>query len=309
MSTTIAVTPRSLSRDGHPALQALADAGFRVAFPTPGRQPTPEDQYEFLPSCIGYLAGVEPIGRDVLAQSTDLKVISRNGVGTDAIDLAAAAELGIAVKTTPGANAQGVAELAVALMLAGLRHIPWSDACIKRGGWSRREGIEVRGRTLGVVGCGQIGQRVAQIGLGLGMAVRAYDAFPDLAFCPPGDFAFAALDDVLRSSDVVTLHCPPGPRPIMDRATLASLRPGAYLVNTARASLVDDDAVLHALEEGTLAGFATDVYDAEPPLAAELLFRDNVLTTPHCGGLTAESVDRATRAAVENLLRVLAAGA
>jgi D-3-phosphoglycerate dehydrogenase len=306
MPGVIAVTPRSLSVRGHPALSALSEAGFEVSFPTPGKQPTAEEQLSFLPECVGYLAGAEPISRTLLERCPNLRVISRNGVGVDAVDIAAAAEFGIAVETTPGANSQGVAELAIALMLSGLRHIPWSDRQVKAGVWQRREGIEVNGRTLGVIGCGQIGQRVARMALGLGMAVRAFDEYPDPGFAPAGDFGFAQLGEVLRASDVVTLHCPPGHRPLIGTEALAKLRRGAYVVNTARASLVDHGAVLLALDEGRLSGFATDVYDVEPPTVDELLVRDNVLATPHAGGLTAESVERATRAAVENLLRVLA---
>ena len=305
MLTRIAVTPRSLSIDGHPALQALADAGWEVTFPTPGRQPTPAEQEEFLPECAGYLAGVEPVPGDLLRRCRGLRVISRNGTGVDAIDLEAAAEMGIAVERTAGANAQGVAELAIALMFAVVRHLAWSDAAVKAGTWKRRPGIEVRGRVLGVVGCGQIGRRVVEMGLGLGMVVRGHDQYPDPGFAPAGDFAWVPLEELLAASHVVSLHCPPGPGPLIDAAALARMRRGSYLVNTARAALVDDAAVLAALGDGTLAGFATDVYAVEPPPLTELLAHDKVVATPHAGGLTVESVERATRGAVENLLKVL----
>jgi D-3-phosphoglycerate dehydrogenase len=301
----IAVTPRSLSQGGHPALAALEAAGYDLLFPAPGRQPTREEQLSFLPSCVGYLAGAEPISREVLAAAPGLKVISRNGVGVDAIDLSAAAEQGVAVETTAGANAQGVAELAVALMLAGLRHIPAQDATLKADRWERIEGREVAGRTLGVVGCGQIGRRVVRLGLGLGMSVRAFDELPDPQFAPDGDFSYTTLPDLLARSDAVTLHCPPGERPLIDKEAVAAMRAGCYLVNTARASLVDEDAILEALDEARLIGYATDVYHREPPAPNELLRHPRVITTPHVGGYTMESVERATRAAVENLLRVL----
>ncbi|MFT9473957.1 phosphoglycerate dehydrogenase [Streptomyces sp. 11-1-2] len=305
VTARIAVTPRSLSQGGHPALAALEAAGYDVVFPTPGRQPTREEQLRFLPACVGYLAGVEPITREVLAAAPVLKVISRNGVGVDSVDLTAAAEQGVAVETAAGANAQGVAELAIALLLAGLRRIPPQDAALKAGRWQRIEGREVVGRTLGVVGCGQIGRRVVRLGLGLGMSVRAFDAFPDPEFTPAGDFSYTTLEDLLARSDAVTLHCPPAERPLIDKGAIAAMRPGAHLVNTARSSLVDDGAVLEALAGGRLIGYATDVYDQEPPAPQELLRHPQVITTPHIGGYTGESVERATRAAVENLLRVL----
>lgn len=306
MTPRIAVTPRSLSQGGHPALAALEAAGYELLFPTPGRQPTAEEQLRFLPSCTGYLAGVEPISREVLAAAPKLRVISRNGVGVDSIDLAAAAEQGVVVETTAGANAQGVAELAITLMLSGLRQVPCLDAALKGDRWERRLGREAEGRTLGVVGCGQIGRRVTGLALGLGLSVRGFDAAPDPSFRPAGDFAWTNLEDLLARSEVVTLHCPPARRPLIDATAIDTMRTGAYLVNTARSSLVDDGAVLGALLSGRLAGYATDVFDREPPAPhQELTHHPRVISTPHIGGHTVESVDRAAGAAVENLLRVL----
>ena len=305
MKGKIAVTPRSLSRHGHPALEVLTRAGYEVIYPTPGKQPTINELRAFLPGCVGYLAGVEPIPAGVLALCPKLKVISRNGVGVDNVDLAAAQAMGIAIEKAAGANARGVAELAITLMLAGLRHVPWSDQQLKQGSWSRREGIEVSGRTLGVVGCGQIGKYVAQMALGLGMRVRGFDLFPDPTFAPAGDFAFDDLETLLRESDVVSLHCPPAERPLIDAVAIEHMKTGAYLLNTARAALVDAEAVLQALESGKLRGFATDVYDREPPEITPLLRHERVIATPHAGGLTAESIERATEAAVRNLLKVL----
>jgi D-3-phosphoglycerate dehydrogenase len=309
MKGKVAVTPRSLSRTGHPALQALAEAGYEVIFPTPGKQPTVDELRQFLPGCVGYLAGVEPIPGEVLALCPNLKVISRNGVGVDNVDLAAAQRLGMVVAKAAGANSRGVAELAIALMLAGLRAVSWSDRQIKDGGWARREGIEVRGRTLGVIGCGQIGKYVVEMALGLGMAARAYDLFPDETFQPVGDFAYVTLPELLAAADVISLHAPPCPQPIIDASALAQMKRGAYLINTARAALVDQEAVLQALEDGRLRGFATDVFDREPPEMTALLRHERVITTPHAGGLTEESIERATQAAVANLLNVLSSTA
>ena len=163
MKGKIAVTPRSLSRRGHPALEELCQADYAVFFPTPGKQPSEEEVAAFLPACVGYLAGVEPIPTRVLNQCPDLKVISRNGVGVDNIDVDAARSLGIAVEIAVGANSQGVAELAITLMMAGLRHVPRSNGQLKRGVWERHIGIEIKERTLGVVGCGQIGKKVVEM--------------------------------------------------------------------------------------------------------------------------------------------------
>jgi D-3-phosphoglycerate dehydrogenase len=305
VSRRVAVTPRSLSAGGHAALDSLTAAGYELVFPSPGRQPTASEQAAVLPSCVGYLAGVEPVPGELLRLCSDLRVISRNGVGVDNVDLLVAAELGIAVERTAGANAEGVAELAIGLMLTTVRSIAWSDATLKAGRWERRQGIELRGRRLGVVGTGQIGRRVADMALGIGMTVSAYDPMPDPAFAPAPQFSYTTLDRVLGTSDVVTLHCPPGPTPLIDRDALALFRRGSYLVNTARAALVDDSAVEEALRSGVLAGYATDVFATEPPELTPALRGDGAVVTPHIGGFTEESVERATRSAVDNILRVL----
>jgi D-3-phosphoglycerate dehydrogenase len=305
MKGKIAVTPRSLSRAGHPALAALEEAGFQVLFPTPGRQPTTDEIKAFLPGCIGYLAGVEPISGETLALCPELRVISRNGAGVDNIDLQAAQALDIAVERASGANARGVAELAIALMLAGLRDIPWSNSSLKEGRWERKQGIEICGRTLGVIGCGQIGTHVIGMALGLGMRVKGYDIYPDPAFAPHGDFAFAPLNEVLHQADVISLHCPPGEMPLIDTAAIARMKDGVFIINTARAGLVDEQGLLNALEVNKLRGYATDVYAHEPPELTPLLRHERVILMPHAGGLTDESIERATQTAVYNLLKHL----
>ena len=305
MKGKIAVTPRSLSRDGHPALEGLRRAGYEVIFPAPGRQPTEAELGKFLPQCVGLLAGVEPITAEVLSRCPDLKVISRNGVGIDNIDLRAAAQQGIVVEKAEGANSRGVAELAVALMLSGLRQVSWSDKRLKEGNWSRQKGIEVQGRQMGVVGCGQIGRKVVEIALGLGMRARAYDLYPNPSFQPPGDFRYAGLDELVRESDVISLHCPPEAKPVLDAAAVSSMKDGVFIVNTARASLVDEAAILNGLEAGKIRGYATDVFPSEPPEMTPLLLHERVIVTPHAGGFTEESVRRAAEMAVDNLLKVL----
>jgi len=305
MKGKIAVTPRSLSGTGHPALEKLTLAGYEIVYPAPGRQPTLQELMETLPTCVGYLAGVEPVPAELLSMCPNLKVISRNGIGVDNIDLAAASKLGIVLEKAAGANSRGVAELTIALMLAGLRHIIWSDQSMKRGEWARREGIEVEDRILGVVGCGNIGKYVTSMGIGLGMRVLAHDVIVDESFKPGGDFTYTTLERLLADADVISLHCPPSQKPLIDAEAINRMKPGVMIINTARAALIDPQAVLSALESGRLLGYATDVFDHEPPEMTGLLLHQRVITTPHIGGYTQESVCRATEAAVQNLLKVL----
>ncbi|MCX6929365.1 MAG: phosphoglycerate dehydrogenase [Verrucomicrobia bacterium] len=303
----ILVTPRSVTVGGHPSLAKLKDAGYEVVFPTPGKQPTESDLLRLLPGCVGYLAGVEPVSAKVLEAAKRLRVISRNGVGVDNVDLAAAKRLGIPVCKTLGANSRGVAELAMAHIFSLTRWVSFSDAKIKAGGWERRKGFELIGKTLGLVGCGNIGRLVAKFALGLDMKVLAYDVMPDNSFAPSPQFRYTTLDEVLTNSDVISLHCPAQPdgKPLIDPGVLARMKKGVLLINTARADLIDGAALAAALQSGQVAGAATDVFKTEPPTGDPLVLSDRVIATPHIGGFTEESVDRAVDMAVDNLLTEL----
>lgn len=303
----ILITPRSITKDGHPSLDRLKKAGFEVVFCTAGKQPSEDELISLLPGCIGYLAGVEKITAKVLQAATDLKVISRNGVGVDNVDLIAAKELNIEVCKTAGANARGVAELAISLMFAATRSIPFADEKLKNGAWERRLGFEIKDKTLGIVGCGRIGKEVACMALALGMNVIAYDPFSNDFFTPSSNFRYAGLDELIANSDIITLHIPknPDPKPFVGPDFIEKAKQGVYIINTARGELIDDNAMIKALNNGKVSGFATDVFRTEPPEDRNLVNHDRVITTPHIGGFTDESVDRAMNCAVDNLLRNL----
>jgi D-3-phosphoglycerate dehydrogenase / 2-oxoglutarate reductase len=305
----ILVTPRSLTRNGHPRLRALEQAGYEIVFSTPGCFPSETELLERVPGCVGYLAGVEEISELVLDAATDLKVISRNGTGVDSIDLAAAARNGIQICRAEGANAQGVAELTLAHMLAVARSVPFCDHKMKRQEWQRRKGFELEGRTLGIVGCGKIGRRVSRFALSFGMRVVAFDPYPHRAFAPGGAFAYATFDEVVARADILSLHCPANAdgTPLIGPDVLERMKSGAFIVNTARGSLLDADAVLDALDSGKLAGVTLDAFEPEPPCDWRLVVHERVVATPHIGGYTAESVDRAVGTAVDNLLAALCA--
>ena len=301
----ILVTPRSLTKGGDPALDLLRKAGHELVFCTPGKAPDEPELLGLVPGCAGWLAGVEKITDAVLARADRLKVISRNGTGVDAIDLAACERRGIKVVKADGANARGVAELTLGLILGLLRSVPFGDARMKAGAWERRQGTELEGRTLGVVGTGRIGRMVTGFALAMGMKVMGHDALPDARWAPSADFRYVTLEQLLAASDVVTLHCPPSARPLLDAAAIGRMKRGAFLVNTARAGLVEEEAVLAALQDGRLAGYGVDAFDKEPPDPSPLLRHERVIATPHVGAFTSESVSRATRAAVDNLLGAL----
>lgn len=305
----ILVTPRSLTKNGHPSLKRFEEAGFEVVFSTPGVQPSQEELLRLLPDCIGMLAGVEPINDKVLAAAKHLKAISRNGVGTNNIDKDAAEKNGVKILITPGANARGVAELALGHILSAVRSMAFCDSAIKQQDWQRRKGVELEAKTLGLVGCGNIGKYVARFALGLDMKVLAYDPFKDDNFNPSKDFNYCSFEQLIEQSDIISLHCPPQEdgSSLIDQETIAKMKKGVYLINTARAELFDDDALLEALECSKVAGVGIDVFSPEPPDDWRLARHPHVIATAHIGSFTTESVDRSVGMAVDNLIRELKA--
>jgi phosphoglycerate dehydrogenase-like enzyme len=303
----ILVTPRSITKDGHPSLDRLRNAGYELVFCSPGKQPSEEELINILPGCSGYLAGVEKVSAKVLSAAPGLQVISRNGVGVDNIDLKVARELNIVICKTDGANARGVAELTMSLIFAITRSISFADEKLKEGQWERRLGIEIKGKTLGIIGCGRIGKEVACLALGLGMNVIAFDPYINDFFTPAANFRYAELDDLLAISDIISLHIPANSdgKPFVDDPFIQKLKKGVFIINTARGELIDDDAMIRALDTGIVKGYATDVFRTEPPGDNILVKHNRVIATPHIGGFTEESVDRAMNGAVDNLLKYL----
>lgn len=301
----ILVTPRSISKNGHPELSQLTEAGYEVLLPFPGEQPSEEQLLSVIGDCSGYLAGVEKVSKKVLDNAPLLRVVSRNGVGIDNIDLVSAGEHGIKVIGTPGANSQGVAELALALLLSSARGIVAGTNSIKGGGWVRSKGLEMQGKTLGIIGCGNIGQRLAKMAIGIGMLVIGYDMYQSVELEHLPGFSFAPMDEILVSSDVISLHCPPKETPLVDKPFLGQVKRGIIIINTARSQLVDMEAMYEALENGTVNHYAVDAFDSEPPALNKLLLHERVTLSPHIGGFTEESIQRATSFAVANILKIL----
>lgn len=302
----ILVTPRSITRSGHPSLERLRSAGFELRMPTPGEQPDESVLLVELPGCVGYLAGIEPITARVLSAAAGLKVISRNGTGIDNIDMSAAERCGIRVLRAEGVMARSVAELTIGLVLGLARSIPQGDSRLKRGNWSRSLGVEIEKKTLGIIGCGRIGKLVAHLAIGLGMRVLAYDHVAG-AVGASESITYVSFEELLSGADILTLHCPATPNglPLIDTNAIAQMKPGVLLINTARGELLDDKAVLAALESGQMSGLAIDSYRHEPPGDDPLVMHERVIATPHIGAFTRESIDRTMELTVENLLSAL----
>jgi D-3-phosphoglycerate dehydrogenase len=243
----------------------------------------------------------------VLTGAERLRVVARVGVGTDSIDVPSATQLGVAVAVTPGANTETVADHTLALALAVLRRVVEQDRLVRRGTWQRVGPMMARqlhGATVGVVGYGAIGRAVVRRLAGFGAEVLIHDPFVDAA-----DARFVDLDELLRGSDVVSLHLPhqPGAPPLVDASALARMRPGAILVNTSRGRLVDEQALVDALTTGRLRAAALDVFGSEPlDPGSGLRELANVVLTPHTAGISITSNAAMTRQATRSVLDVLA---
>jgi phosphoglycerate dehydrogenase-like enzyme len=261
-----------------------------------------EDQLrEALPTVEAVLAGGEVLSADLLARSPGLRVIARTGVGYDAVDVAAATRQGIVVTITPGTNHGSVAEQTFALLLALSRNVVANDQTIRAGGWCRDLVQPIRGRTLGLVGLGRIGCAVAERARAFGMIVVAHDPLPPTDFATQCGVELVDFDALLARSDVVSLHLPlvPETAGLIHRGTLARMKPGALLLNTARGGLVVEADLHDALTSGRLAGAGLDVLNREPPAPDNpLLALPNVVFSPHVGGIDTQGMqEMATMAA------------
>jgi phosphoglycerate dehydrogenase-like enzyme len=236
----------------------------------------------------------------VLAACPRLRLISVWGTGTDHIDLAAAARRGVAVRNTPGVSAVSIAEHTLALLLAVARRIPQADAATRRGEWPRGQSVELNGKTCGVVGLGAIGRRFAQLAAGIGMRVVAWTMHPRSL---PG-IDMVELDELYRTSDVVSIHLRLSPETegMLGARQFALMKPSAILLNTARGAIVQESALLEALETRRIAGAGLDVFTVEPlPPGHAFTKLPNVVLTPHCAGITPEALEAGLRMAVENI--------
>nr|WP_244956210.1 NAD(P)-dependent oxidoreductase [Rhizobium changzhiense] len=290
----------------HPAIEGMARQGVEIVYATSGKLPDEAELLRLVPDVTGWLAGVEPVSPKVIAAASRLCVVSRNGTGLDNLPLGELKSRGIAVRTADGANARGVAELAIAMIFSAMRHLPYTDQGLKAGSWPRRRGIEFFGRTIGIIGCGAVGGTVARLAAAMGAHVMAFDpARPDVGI-DPARFRWAKHDEIFREADILTLHCPPSKdRALVNREMLAAVKPGLILVNTARSSLVDEAALIEALDAKQLRSYCVDVFDPEPPAFPGLASRADVIASSHIGGYTEESVNRATEMAVFNLMESL----
>lgn len=247
------------------------------------------------------------IDRSVIAASPGLKVIAKHGSGVDNIDLAAATEIGVPVLRALAANAQSVAELAISLTVVLMKDVLPLDAQVKAGGWPKTKyvGRDLAGAVFGIVGFGEIGQRAAALARGLGMKVIAYDPF---AADTSEVTVSRDLGEILKAADVVSLHCPlmPQTHHLINAERLSWMKPDAFLINTARGAVVDQAALIAALQSRSIAGAALDSFEEEPPPSDSVLWTlPNLIATPHVGGASRSALRNMAMQSATHIIGVL----
>ncbi len=299
------ITPTSLCRN-ETLLKELSGKAELVLNPT-GKPLSEEQLIPLVGDIDGYLAGLDSVTEKVIENAPRLKVISRYGVGCERVDLEAAAKNGIKVANTPGANTQSVADLAMGLILSVARRIAFLDAQLKNGGWDRGNGIEIYGKTIGIIGLGAIGKALALRAQGFSMKVLAYDPYIDSAWATAHGVTVCGLDELTASSDIISLHVPHTPEThnIISRDRIAGMRDGVIIINTSRGGLIDLDAAADFIESGKIWGVGLDAFEKEPPEKHRIWDFPNVVLTPHAGAHTAEAVDGMARMSIDNLFSLL----
>ena len=302
------VTPTSYGKNDSRLKTELEAQVSEVIYNPTGKPLTSGEVAKLLPGIDGYIAGLDGIDANAMKTADRLKVIARYGVGVDNVDLKVAREKGIVVTNTPGANSVSVAELALGLMLALARQIPEAVEAVHQGKWPRYSGISLEGKTIGILGLGAIGKQLARRLAGFDCRVLAFDPFADVSFANGNHVELTTMDEVIGQADFLSLHLPllPETRGLVNDGFLSKMKKGSFLVNTSRGEVIDEDALLRALETGHLRGVALDAFTVEPPDPKNpLLALPQVIVTPHLGAQTDGATSNMGWLAMKDCLAVL----
>ena len=304
----ILVTPTSYGKF-NPELKAkLENQVGEVIYNTTGKPLSSSQVVSLLQNIDGYIAGLDFIDRDALEAADSLKIIVRYGVGIDRVDLSAAKEKGIIVSNTPGANAASVAELALGLMLMLARQISTAQSSLQKGEWLRLPGVSIQDKTVGIIGLGAIGKQLAMRLAAFNCKIIAYEPHPDKTFVQKNEVTLVDLDTLTSNSDFISLHVPvlPATRNMVNDAFIAGMKEGSFLINTSRGEVLDESALIKALESGKIRGAALDAFEKEPPDPDNpLLSHNKVICTPHLGAQTDGATNTMGEMALNECLRVL----
>lgn len=284
----------------------LKQMGCEVLTNEFGRPFTEEEFVRIAGDADAIIVGNDKVPGSVIRQLKNLKIIAKHGVGIDSIDIKTANELGIVVTNAPGTNSQEVGDLAFGMIHMLARWLYTVNSTTRSGQWYKPMGIGLYNKTIGIIGVGKIGTAVAKRATGYDMNILGFDLIErpeakSLGVC------YTGLEELISKSDIISLHVPltDKTRNILNSDRFKLFKRGAILINTARSQLLDNDALYNALTDGTLRGYATDVYDYEPPAPKSFFLLDNVVLTPHIGGTCIESNLRMGNTAVDNVIAVM----
>lgn len=283
----------------------LKEAGFEIVSNDTGKILSREEQKELIRDAYAIIAGTEKYDREMLDGCDNLKVVTRFGVGTDNFDLQAMRDMGIQVGVI--ANYNAVAEFALTLILSVMKNLPRYDQAARAGKWSRFQMRELTGKTVGLVGFGRIGRRLAELMSGFGVTILAYDPYMNEEVAKERKVQSVSLEELLERSDVVSLHLPSTKETyhLINKENIGKMRDGAYLINTSRGALVDEEALYEALACGKLSGAALDVFEKEPVTADNPLFGlEQTVLAPHVSALTYETNYNGGLICAESIIRV-----
>lgn len=300
----ILVTPRSFGKENPELFDELEKAGLEVLINNTGAILDEKKMCEMIADCSGIILGVDPLNKNVLDCAPDLKAVSKYGVGLDNIDLDECKKRNIKVSRTTGSNSNAVADYAFALMLGVARRIAYTDRLCRNMEWKKVVGIDVFGKTLGIIGLGAIGKCVARRARGFCMRMMASDPSWDEEFAAEMDIQKASVDNICRNADIISLHCSltQETRHIIDKAAIEKMRKNAIIINTARGGLIEEEALLKALAENRIFGAGIDVFEKEPPQNPLWYYLDNVILGSHGASSTVEAINLMGKMATENLL-------
>lgn len=311
--TVLIVLPKSFQEAGLNYLtEAFEKEHVELKVFCQEESPSSEELSALVEDVDGYISGWgEPINDTTIGHTKRLKVITEFGVGVEHIDLDACTRKGIIVANAPGVNSISVMELAIGLILSLARNICGINIRTKARIWELSVGTQVNGKTLGIIGTGNIGRRVANVAHSLGMRVLTYDINMNEQLLKDGIVEYVQqLEEVFHQSDFITIHIPltPETKGLIKKKHLNLMKKNAFLINTARGAIVDEDALYEILKDKKIAGAALDVFSSEPPLGSKLIQLENVITTSHIGGATFEAVRETARMNYEDIIRAFSGG-
>lgn len=303
----ILITPRSFASSSDKAIKMLTARGYEIQRNNTDQPYKKEEMLNLIKDIDGIIIGIDELSTEIIERADKLKVISKYGIGLDNIDINMATNKNIIVTNTPQANVDAVADLAFGLILSLARRIPEADQKTKSGKWEKIIGKSVWDKTLGIIGLGKIGKQVVKRAQGFQMNILVFDLIKDKKFAQRYGIKYVNLEKLLQKSDYITIHIPlnDATRGMISYKELGKIKKEAFLINTSRGGIVDEQALYKALRNNQLKGAALDVYSNEPPVESPLKELDNVIMTPHIGAYTEEAIENMGMQAAQNLIDVL----